>query len=272
MLKQSLPYIIALVILVLLFSWLGYSSFNRNNQAKNILAEKENTLQQIYSTGNLPSDELIDTMGKDNKELKDKYAKLKEKLPIAKEISLPEGVNLPLVFLQQLKDVKERVRNKAKEKGIEILTEDLGLPNTLPSNTEAPQLIKNLQLTEMILNLLLDVGVNSMDEIQLGQIQKTDMYEDITLILHTKCDILSLAKLLFTLENTDEGFFIVRGFSLTSIIVPKEPNVSSDITMDERAGMSRNQTRPGTRIVSGTESKGEKRVQVDLELSLIRWR
>ena len=260
MLKQSSPYIIAVVILVLLFSLLGYPLLKRKNEAERLLAENLSTLKQIYSSSNLPSDELITAMEKYNMELLDKYNKLIEKLPVAKELSLPENVNLPLFFLEEFKNVKERLRTKASEKGVQILTEDLGLPNTLPSDQEAPQLIKNLYITEMIVNLLVETGVSSIDKIKLGKTISSDMYEDIPLILTVICDMLSLTKLLFTLENTKEVFFIVRDFSLVSKIENKEVSArtTSSAATEERE--------------VGTGMEERKNIQANLELSIIRWK
>ncbi len=271
MLKQGLPYIITLLIIVLLFSLFGYLLLKNNNETNKMLKEKESTLQQIYSAGNLPSDELISAMEKDNIVLADKYKKIRESLPVAKESSIPEGVNLSLFFMEELKNTKERIGTKAKEKGIEITTEGLGLDNSLPTDQGAPQLIKNLYLTEMIVNLLIDTGVSSIDSIGLGEITKTDMYEEIPLILSVKCDILSLAKLLFTLENTDQGFFIVKNFSLSSIIEGKEMTGISDASMDPRAGRFQDQTRSETLGTVKTGSVGGKKIQVQLRLSVIRW-
>ena len=265
MFKQSSPYIIAAVILVLLYSLLGYPLLKKKNEAEKLLAENLSTLKGLYSSSNLPSDELIAAMEKGNMELLDKYKKLIEKLPIAKEVSLPEGVNLPLFFLEELKNVKEKIRTKASEKGVQILTEDLGLPNFLPSDQEAPDLIKNLYITEMIANLLIETGVNSIDFIEVGVVEKTDVYEGIPLILTVSCDMLSLAQLLFTLENTNEGFFIVKDFSLVSTI--ENEGVSAGSTSSATYGDVSMGRSGGPSILEEKKS-----IQTDLELSVIRWR
>lgn len=271
MFKQSFPYVIAVVILVLIYSLLGYPLLKKNSEAKKLLAENLSTLKEIYSSSNLPSDELITAMEKGNMEFLDKYKKLIEKLPIAKEVSLPEGVNLPLFFLEELKNVKEKLRTKASEKGIQILTEDLGFLNILPSDQEAPDLIKNLYITEMIANLLIEAGVSSIDFIEVGVVEKTDAYEGIPLILTVNCDISSLANLLFTLENTDEGFFTVKDFSLVSTTIENKEvsaNSSSSVTYGENmSDVSAGYSGGPSSIVEEKKS-----IQTDLELSVIRWR
>jgi Tfp pilus assembly protein PilO len=259
MLKQSLPYTIALVVLIMLFSLFGYPLFKKAGEADKLLVNDFNTLKKIYSSPNLPSSELINVMEEENRELKGKYENLMEKLPASKEFSIPEGVNLPLFFLEEFKKVKGRIGAKASEKRVQVLTEDFGLLNTLPSEKEAPQLIRNLYITEIIVNLLLDVGVESIDAIELGAAQGKDIYEDVPLNLKVKCDTPALTNLLFTLENTDNGFFIVRDFSITSTMTTKGMTAASP---------TRNQP-SNTREVTGTES--EKIVQVDLTLSIIRW-
>ena len=84
MFKQSFPYIVAGVVLVLLYSLLGYPLLRKNNEAEKMLMDKLTSLDQIYSSSNLPSDELITAMEEDSMKLTDKYTKLREKLPIAK--------------------------------------------------------------------------------------------------------------------------------------------------------------------------------------------
>lgn len=279
MLKQSFPYIVAGVVLVLLYSLLGYSLFKKNDNAEKILEDKLRTLDGIYASSNLPSEELIAALEKDNMKLIDKYTKLREKLPIAKELSLPEGINLSLFFLQELKNVKEKLKTKAKEKGVDILTEDLGLLNILPSDKEAPVLIKNLYITEMIANLLIETGVNSINFIEVGVVEKTDIYEGIPLILTVNCDTLSLTELLFNLENTNKGFFIVKDFSLVSKIGDREVSAPS-ATYYGREVSSTPLGRPGGPSMPGRpggpsmlEGREEERsIQTDLELSVIRWR
>lgn len=272
MLKQSLPYIIALVVFVLLFSLAGYPLLTKNNGAQNILAEKEKTLRQIYSSGGLPSDELIDVMERDNNALTDKYEELRKTLPTAEELSLPEGVNLPLFYLEELKNLKEKIKDKAAEKEIEILTENLGLPDILPSDEYAPQLIRNVYITETIAELLLEVGVNSIDAIELGAITRTDMYEDIPVILSVICDTPSFTKLLFTLENTNKGFFIVKDFSISSAVTEKreiQGSMSASREGDVYYGGSSSRRGPGGTF--GIEPEKIKRIEATLYLSLIRW-
>ena len=262
MLKQSLPYLIALVVLMMVFSLLGYPLFKKSNEADKLLAETIVKLERIYSSENLPSKELVDSMQKDNEQLKEKYENLKAKLPVSKELTPPEGVNRPLFFLEEFKKVKERIKVKALERKVQILTEDFGLPNFLPSEKEASQLIRNLYITEIIVNLLIDVGVKSIDVIELGAAQNKNMYEDFPLNLGVKCDTSSLTNLLFTLENTDKGFFTIREFSLGSSI--------SSITSSKTATRSNVTARSGYR--SPVASASEKSIQVDLSLSVIRWK
>ncbi|MCK4904823.1 Amuc_1100 family pilus-like protein [bacterium] len=262
MLKQSLPYLIALAVLIMVFSLFGYPLFKKSNEADKLLAETIVKLEQIYSSENLPSKELVDSMQKDNEQLKEKYENLKAKLPVSKELTLPEGVNRPLFFLEEFKKVKERIKVKALERKVQILTEDFGLPNFLPSETEASQLIRSLYITEIIVNLLIDVGVKSIDVIELGAAQNANMYEDFPLNLGVKCDTSSLTNLLFTLENTDKGFFTIREFSLGSSI--------SSITSSRTATGSNVTARRDYR--SPVASVSEKNIQVDLSLSVIRWK
>jgi hypothetical protein len=287
MLKQILPYVAAVVILTLLYSFGSYPLLRKNNEAKKLLENKLRTLKEISSSSlGPPSTELITAMEKSNMELTEKYLKFREKLPIAKEFSLPEGVSLPLFFLEESKNINNELRAKAEKKGVRILMENLGLPNILPSQEEAPNLIKNLYVIETIVNLLIEAGVDSIDSIEVGGIEgleggrrigssisttggQTSMYEDIPLILTVSCDILSLTNLLFTLENTDKGFFIVRGFSLVSTGGTGE--VTTRLTSSAAGGGSRLNVPQGGRG-AGIETEEVKRIQTSLELSVIRWR
>ena len=109
---------------------------------------------------------------------------------------------------------------------------------------------------------MIDVGVKSIDVIELGVAQNANMYENFPLNLGVKCDTSSLTNLLFTLENTDKGFFTIREFSLGSPI--------SSITSSEMATESNVTARRDYR--SPVASASEKSIQVDLSLSVIRWK
>lgn len=167
MLKQLIPYIAAVIVLVLLYSLWGYPLLRKQNEALNLLEEKKNALNGIYSSSlGPPSAKLIADMEEDNKQLIDKYIKLREKLPVAKTISIPEGENLPLFYLEELRKIKERLRTEAAGKDIEILSENFGLPNVLPTEEEALNLIKRLYAIELIGDLLIEIGVNSIDSVE----------------------------------------------------------------------------------------------------------
>ena len=251
MLKQSLLYIIIALVLVLLFVLLSYPVLKKSNEAKMLLGENKNALKKIYSSANLPSDDLINSMQQDNMDLNNKYNELKERLPAAKESPpIPENTNLPLFFLKELKTVKETLAIRASGGGVQILDENLGLPNTLPSDSEAIHLIEKLYLTKAIVDLLIETRVNSISQINLGQVVGTDVYEDVPLTLQVNCDVTSLAHLLFMLENSKECFFIVRDFEFTSL------------SSDSASSITRNEF----------SSELRKLVQVNLKLSVIKWK
>lgn len=266
MLKQSLPYIIVLVVLAVLFSVFGYPLFKKTNEANKILAENVGKLKQIYSSANLPSSELIASLQKNSDQLKENYEQLRAKLPVSQEQKLPEGVNLPLFYLEELKNMKERLRDRASKENIKISTEDFGLSNALPTLEEAPQLIRDLHITETVVNLLLDSNVLSIDDVLLGAVQNADVYEDFSMDLGVKCDISSLANLLFTLENTDKGFFIIRDFSLSSSTVNREASAASNVA---DRGMDRTMMPSRARPLN---VEPERNINVRLSISLIRWK
>jgi hypothetical protein len=268
MLKQSLPYLIVLVVLIILFSLLGSLLLKKSNEADKLLVDSISKLKQIYSSPNLPSDELINSMKEYNLRLKEKYDGLRAKLPISKEVSIPGGVNRSLFFLEEFKNMKERVRSKTSGKKVQILTEDFGLPNVLPSETEALRLIKDLYITEMVVDLLIETGVNSLESITLGEVKPAAIYEEIPLSLSVTCDALSLAKLLYSLENTDKGFFIVRGFSLTSSMTGGDTTRAS--SMATRTPSLRYPARGEMGEI--LDVAPEKTIRVNLNLSIIRWK
>ncbi|MDD5454784.1 MAG: Amuc_1100 family pilus-like protein [Candidatus Ratteibacteria bacterium] len=264
MLKESLPYIIAVVVLVLVFSLLGYPLVKNIDKQNSLLAENVGKLKKIYSSPDLPSNELIDAMKRNNAELEEKYESLKAKLPVLKELSVPEGVNRSLFYLEELKNIRGNILMKASGKRIQVLSENLGLPSSLPSESEAPQLLRNLYLTETVIDLLLDADVASIDNITLGAARNTNMYEDVPLMLQLRCNTSALSKLLFELENSDKVFLVVKNFSLTPTITPTM--VGSDA-----AAMSN--IAAGRGSPSGpTVNLGEKIIQIDLELSIIIWK
>jgi len=263
MLKQGLPYIIALVVLIVLFSSFGYPLFKKTNEANKLLAENVGKLKQIYSSENLPSRELIASLQKDCEQLNITYEQIRTKLPISEEQKLPEGVNLPLFYLEEFKNAKERVRTTASKKSINISTENFGLPDTLPTLAEAPQLIRNLYIIEMIADLLLNTGVDSINSIILGTIQNTDIYEEFSINLGVMCDISSLTNLLFTLENTDKGFFIIRDFSVISSTSSAGRKRLPESSIDRRSMSARVQT---------PKVMPEENIDVNLAISIIRWK
>ncbi len=268
MFKQSLPYIIALVIIIVLFSFFGGSLLKKTNEENKLLSENVSKLEKIYSSDNLPSSELINAMEENNAQLEQAYEDLKAKLPTYKRTSIPQDVNSSLFFLEELKNSKDRIRAKASKKGTQIFSEDLGLPSILPLESEAPQLIRSLYLTETVIDLLLEVGIISIDSVMLGQKTNKGAYEDIPLIISLRCDMPSLPKLLFALENNKEGFFITRGFSLVSVVVSRETSMSSDTSSDYRSRVTSASYARGT---TSRTTEMEKFIQINLNLSIIRW-
>ncbi len=263
MLKQGLPYIIAFVALIVLFSLLGYPLVKNKSEISKSFESDYNALKKIYASSNLPSQELIDSMRENNAQLQEEYENLREKLPATKEIPVPKSSNLPLYYLEGLKNMKEGIKDRAK--GTQILTENFGLLNALPSEQDASKLIKELRIAEMVINLLLDIGVKSIDDITLSAAKSTQVCEDIPVNLKVKCDADSLTELLYTLGNTNEGFFIIRDFSLSSSMTSSDRTMSGTTT-------ARRDSRSPSAVTAAASPTQEKVIQVNLALSLIRWK
>ena len=212
--KQNLPYIIIVVLLGIIYSIWVYPFLQRKREAEEILTQKLSELERFHSSEGPPSLERVTAMEEENKILRDEYIKVKNKLPIVEKVQLPEGVSLALFYLEELKNVEKELEVKAQEKGVKIGVKSLGLPSKLPREEEAPSLIKDLNIIKRMINLLIEIGVESIDSITIGEVKTSKDMEEIPLSLKLTCDIFSLTKLLSYLEKIDKELFIIRNLEL----------------------------------------------------------
>ncbi|HIE43841.1 MAG TPA: hypothetical protein EYP78_03475 [Candidatus Omnitrophica bacterium] len=293
MFKQSIPYITALVILGILYWIWGYPALQKRSEAEDELEKKLSKLDRLYSSPQgPPSPAIITAIEKGNEKLEAVHTKVREKLPVKEDISLPEQKNLPLYYLDQLQTLKDDLESKARKTGFKILVGDLGLPEGLPSVEDAPDLIKRLHTAKMIVDLLVQIGIasglESMDNIKIGESKdsrENDLYEEIPISLRVSCSTLSFIKLLSTLENSYGEFFIIKSFNLVSKQEIKEipiEETKTPVSEVEREPIVREEIpqmmETGTGLFSPekdtieTERVVEEKIEADLALSIIRWK
>ena len=221
-----------------------------------------------------PSQDIIQELEKGNQILEKEYVKVRKALYREYKIEIPPDQNPVLYFMEKYYQKKKEWQEYAALKKVKIPNKFGGLPETLPSESEVPNLLKKLDNMDWFLKKLVDAGVKEIKSLEVYSPEDKGIYVRIPLTTTLTCDLLSFTKLLYQLENSRERFLVVEDIGLEA--KEKVREIPLEPVMDTARRRPRPVVEPGFSLPSPEERRrvkkiSEKVLEVTLSLSILEW-